>query len=209
MKVDLILTEYKRPELLYRLMKEIKISNFNRVIVHRDECPQDDYATGDYLEICSMPRVGQVIALDKLMARVTTEYYISLEEDWLPVGDYMEGIAEAIEILENNPKCGSVSLRGPNKIDHNFHPYNLVDGVYRADPNWNGWNGYEYSPSLRRLAQYKEIGSYGKVAKFDPKVPWSAEKAIGNWYARRGYWFATTKNKYFTHQDGGNSTYGK
>jgi len=209
MKVDLILTEYKRPELLYRLMKEIKISNFNRVIVHRDECPQDDYATGDYLEICSMPRVGQVIALDKLMARVTTEYYICCEEDFMPVGDYMEGIAEAIDILENNPKCGSVSLRGPNKLDHNMHPIELVDGIYRPQPNWNQWSGFSYAPSVRRLAQYKEIGSYASKAKFDPKLPWEAEKIIGNWYAKRGYWFATTKNKYFNHIGQDCSTYGK
>ena len=209
MKVDLIVTEFGRPEFLFRLLGQIRFFDFNKVIVHRDACAGITEEIGDYLEIRSNERVGQVVALDKLMAEVTTEYYIGLEEDWMPVGNYMEGILEAIEILKANPMCGSVSLRGNDKKAHNGHSSELVDGVWRMRYNFANFHGFSWAPSVRRLSDYKKIGSYGSHTTFRTKIPWQAEADINKVYKDMGYWFATTEKQYFIHADGGNSTFGK
>lgn len=211
MKIDCIITEYHRTMLLTYVLFDLVAYPFIRTHYHMDGADEtlglDINRIG--WQMHSPERVGQVKSLDILMEKVETEYYLGLEEDWRVVGDLKKGIEEAIEVLENNPKCGSVSLRGPDKKDHNSHPVEFVDGIFRPQPNWNGWSGWEYAPSIRRKVQYDEIGSYGSVTTWNPKQPWESERAIGDWYAKRGYWFATTKYKYFDHVGGGQSTFGK
>lgn len=211
--IDVVMTEYNRPNLMRRTLASIDFRVVNKVVIHRDGMKPEPqyYDLHQQIEtIFSPTRVGQVIAHDKLMQYVTTEYALATEEDFLCVGDLDAGIKEAIEILEKYPDCASVSLRGTNPRDHNGHTGAWVDGVYRLDIDYKTWSGWSWAPSLRRTSDYKRIGSYASITTWSPKYPWNSERDIGHAYRRLGMWCAATTEKIFDHIGGGElSTVGK
>ena len=83
--------------------------------------------------------------------------------------------------LEADPKVINVWLRERN--DTNGHPH--FNGMVSL--NHNGWGGFTFNPTLKRLSDYKRINSYGKYATFDPRRPWESEKRIGKVYRNLGY----------------------
>jgi len=218
MKIDCIVTSWQRHDLLEKTLLSLLRDQeevFSMIYIREDGIVDETKPILPNLYIknsawISGTHIGQVASIDHLMWEVRSEYYAHLEDDFMCVGNLKEGIEEAIEILENNPKCGSVSLRGPDKKDHNGHGYEEIDGVLRMKYGYGQFHGFSWAPSVRRLKDYHLIGSYGKHATFQPKKPWQAEADINKLYKDMGYWFATTKNKIFTHIGGGNlTTYGK
>lgn len=209
MKIDTIITNYHREDLLGQLLYRLDLAGrelINTIIIHHDGQQESDISGDSNMELFSFPRVGQVMAIDKLMERVTTEYYFSCEEDFHPIDSVDEGIKEAISILDENPDCASVSLRGPSIQSHNGHPHEEVDGIFRMKKGWQGWSGWSYAPSVRRLSDYKK--PYASMATWDKNYPWLAEKKIGEAMTGSG-WCATTRKPYFVHVGGSRSTVGK
>lgn len=140
-------------------------------------------------------RTGQIVAQDALWAKVTTPYALTWEEDW---ETYKGGFLQrALEIMDNQEECVQVLFRHPS--DNNQHP-TVPGGLgYRyLSTSW-GWKGFSFSPSLKRLSDYKAIGSYGEHTTFNPKIPWQSEKAIGELYHSMGYRAAILKDGFVRH----------
>ena len=129
---------------------------------------------------------GQILSIDDAYRIVDTKYVFHLEDDW---EFYRSGfIEESIEALERDPKVINHWLRERN--DTNGHPF--VGN--RMKINYNKiWHGFTFNPTLKRMADYTP---YSKLAKFDPKQPWTAEAKIGEYYKNKGY-YATIADKGF------------
>ena len=104
---------------------------------------------------------GQVNSIDRAYSLVTTDYIFHLEDDW----HFNERgfMCESIEILQRYPEIIQVSLRGDTGwhelIDSPHYPFKI------AMPYWGtDWGGLSWNPGLRRMSDYKKIGSYGRHA---------------------------------------------
>lgn len=140
--------------------------------------------------------VGQVASIDRAYATVDTPYIFHLEDDW---EFYRPGFIEAsMEIMEKEPQCITVWLR--DRKDTGKHPIN-GDMV---DTNWHGWHGFTWNPSLKRLSDYRAVGSYGAVVAACQEVlpadkPYLKEAVVGTEYWRRGYYAKITPQGYTRH----------
>lgn len=134
-------------------------------------------------------RVGQIKSIDRAYARVETPYMFHLEDDW---EFYRTGfLRESLDALEADPLCINHWLR--ERDDTNGHP---VDGDRLRLGHDGRWNGFTFNPALKRMSDYRKLGSYESVAQWDPKDPGSAEAAIGARYRALGY-YATIAEKGF------------
>jgi hypothetical protein len=103
-------------------------------------------------------RRGQVYSIDRAYSFVTIDYVFHLEDDWhFNECGFMR---ESMKILQRYPEIIQVSLRGDTGwhqlIDSPRYPFKI------AMPYWgNDWGGLSWNPGLRRLSDYKRIGSYG------------------------------------------------
>lgn len=209
--VDVILTSCKRWDLLthtldtffrnntypvnnFYVYEDFGINNMNDYEKDEFECLKQKYTQINW--VVNDERKGQIIALDILMSFVTTPYYFSLEDDW---EFYREGFIEAsLPLLESQPKCIQVWLRELN--DTNSHPVEMRGGLRRLKLNHNRiWNGFSFNPALRRLDDYKKLGSYGRYTTFDRRIPWNSEVVIGKRYAQMGYFAAILEQGFVRH----------
>lgn len=148
-------------------------------------------------------RRGQIYAADRMWEHCKTELAFWLEEDWCFHGPgYIE---ESARILEQYPDVLQVWLRGiPTPADirdrytiyrtepHPVHPLTI------AQYHWEGWRGgFSFNPGLRRLSDWKRIGSYGRHVGYDPKG--CGERALGCLYADLGYTSAILPQPYIYH----------
>ena len=149
---------------------------------------------------------NQIAAIDRMYKEVVTPYIYHQECDWLTTKSGF--IGRSMDILESNSKIMQVWLREPN--DRNGHPasgqvlktdkgtkYQLMRIGYRRD-----WNGFSFNPGLRRLADYKLIGPYSKIAKFYPEQPLKSEIEIGKKYLANGFRAATLLTGFCKHIGG-------
>lgn len=122
---------------------------------------------------------GQIKSIDSMYKTIDTKYVFHMEDDW---EFYRSGFIEySMAKLESNSKIINVWLR--EKDDTNGHPnYNGL-----MDLNYRGWHGFTFNPTLKRLKDYKRIGSYGKYGRFNPDRPHESEKRIGKVYRNLGY----------------------
>lgn len=108
-------------------------------------------------------RMGQIYSIDRAYAEVTTDFICHLEDDW----EFIETnfIMPSKAILNAHPEVIFVSLRG----DTGWHPL-VRDNRFPfriAEPNWRGgWGGFSFNCGLRRLSDYKRIGSYGRHVSY-------------------------------------------
>lgn len=108
-------------------------------------------------------RVGQIGAIDHAYGRVVTPYVFHLEDDW---EFYKPGFIERSRaLLSVDPSTLCVWLRSWD--DTNGHPIS-----FRSDDETFGvmstkhagiWHGFTFNPGLRRLKDYKRLGTYGSV----------------------------------------------
>jgi hypothetical protein len=111
-------------------------------------------------------RRGQIYSIDRAYSMVKTDLIFHCEDDFLFLrgGGWMQ---QSKDILAKNPKISMVSLRG---WDCNGHP-NIdmppYEGFKIQSPNWKGgWGGINFNPGLRRLSDYKKIGTYGRHVQY-------------------------------------------
>jgi len=110
-------------------------------------------------------RRGLVYSIDRAYALVKTDYIFHCEDDWQFNGGGSWAV-ESKQILERYPKIIQVSLRG----DSGWHQ--LIDdpkfeGFKIAMPYWRGgWGGLSFNVGLRRLQDWKDLGSYGKYTTY-------------------------------------------
>jgi hypothetical protein len=114
-------------------------------------------------------RIGQIYAIDRAYAEVKHDFIFHCEDDWKFVeGDF---IMKSKRILEQHPEIIQVSLRGPSgwhPLQSAFNEYKGLEiSFFIAEPYWRGgWGGLSFNPGLRRTADYKKLGSYGRHASY-------------------------------------------
>jgi hypothetical protein len=148
-------------------------------------------------------RVGQIRAIDFAYSQVTAPYIFHLEDDWeFNGGGFIEA---SLTLLRAYPKCLLVHVRAPDDI--NGHPLAAEvefaeDVTFRRlatdhfepaedprDPPFH-WPGFSFNPGLRRLSDYRAIGTYESVALAQPGHAARAEQRLGEAYCDRGFFAA-------------------
>lgn len=139
-------------------------------------------------------RIGQVRLIDQLYERVTTPYLFHLEDDW---EFYRPGFMERSRaLLEADAKLLLVQLRPWNDNEQLSYlapdkSYGLVDTAPATL-----WHGFSFNPALRRLADYKLLGSFSNQRLTLNIIPLVASAALAyeaeasEFYWRRGYYAA-------------------
>ena len=133
-------------------------------------------------------RVGLINSADALMEKVNTDWVFWMEDDW---EFYRSGfIEESLKIMNGKPNILQVWLRDRN--DTNGHPLSgdFLSTSYR-------WRGFSFNPGLRRLSDWKRLGSYRQAVGL--KEGAGAEQRIGFRYYRMGYKAAISQQGYVRH----------
>ncbi len=143
---------------------------------------------------CSGTRAGQIRMIDQAYGKVTTPYIFHLEDDW---EFFNPGFMEKSRVLmEKDPKLLTVQLRP-------WQPKEQLTYV-APDESWalvdtapgTAWHGFSFNPSLRRLSDYRLLGSFAGQRLTVPlvlmtnsaAVPYEAEAS--DFYFRRGFYTA-------------------
>ncbi len=135
-------------------------------------------------------RMGQIRAIDDGYAQVTTDYIFHCEDDW----EFYRGlfIEESKAILGLRSDILQVWIRELD--DTNGHPiepdiYQAGEVSYRLpEIDFRGFaHGFTFNPGLRRLANYRAIGSYGSHVVYNTANPQISELLLGALYKALGF----------------------
>lgn len=101
--------------------------------------------------------LGQLNSIDLAYSYVKTEYIFHLEDDWIFTNPGF--IEYSFEFLKEFPSAAYLSIRSCD--DQNNHPTtSYIDRFNTLLPFWKGvWVGFGFNPSLRKLKDYRRIGS--------------------------------------------------
>ena len=200
--VTVVLTSSNRHDLLEKTLDSFVRHNTHKNIagilimedsyVHPqflDDNPKyKDYAISVLL---TRPRLGQLLGIDVAYKYVTTPYIFHCEDDW---EFYAPGFIEtSIPILESSPKMLQVHLR---RIDEIFPMGVLnytVDAtkkfavIHEGKTEHGLWHGFSFNPGLRRLSDYKTLGSYSAQLLTPRYNGQHFESYIGTIYKELGY----------------------
>jgi SEC-C motif/Glycosyl transferase family 2 len=194
-----VITSCGRYDLLARTLESFRKFNTDHRIAH--VLVVED-GNGDPSDVCQRyeaeviragRRIGQMAAIDLAYSQVQTPYIFHLEDDW---EFHRSGFIErSRQILEVDPSTLLVMLRAWN--DTNGHPL-----IFKSDDrtfgvmafNFNDlWHGFSFNPGLRRLVDYKLLGSYSRqpitVAMIHrrPSVGLQMEAEASRFYFLRGF----------------------
>ena len=203
-RVTVVVTSCKRHDLLERTLESFFKTNsypIEKVIVVEDgeepfapalkarfaDHPMDWMNTGE--------RLGQIRAIDAAYSRIATPYVFHMEDDWEFVRSRF--IEMSMPILEAEPLCLQVWLRG--RSGPYFHRFaggvRLTSGVRwrQASPSpVSIWHGFSFNPGLRRLRDYRLIGSsYSANVESRSGKGGLAEGQLSELYASVGYFAAS------------------
>lgn len=175
--VTLLLTSCNRFNLLEKTLLSFVNHNTHKidktVIVDDSAAPVPDFiryvsglgSLGEVVWISNGVRKGQIYTADRVWGEAKTEYCFWSEDDW----EYVRGgfIEESLAILEQHKNIVQCWLR-----DDSSHP--VIDDprftFQIMKPNWEeGWSGWCFNPGLRRLSDYRKIGSYGRHVGYDTR----------------------------------------
>lgn len=186
-RYSVVITSCGRFDLLQHTIKSLK-TNLDQppdawVIVEDsgDERVRDAVAAVgiDAHIILNRPQLGQIKAIDKAYADVTTPYVFHCEDDW---EFYRSGfIAESFAVLEACPDVSIVLLRPreeQNKLVRNA-PTETVAGVqlFFQDPSLHPeYFSYAFNPGLRRMSDYRRVGPFTPIG-YEPDVSYAFKKA--------------------------------
>ena len=128
--------------------------------------------------IINEKKLGQLASIDRAYKEVESEYIFHCEDDW----EFLESgfIEKSIEILESDDKILSVWLRDINE----FKKIRFSDEVFITPQGTQFKKVYNeilsFNPGLRRIKDYKRIGSYTKFLNTQ------FEMEISNFYLSEG-----------------------
>ncbi len=134
------------------------------------------------------PPLGQMASIDRAYASVRTPYIFHCEDDWR---FFRSGfVEESMLLLESIANVSTVKCRraGQNAL-HDRITYSA--GVKRLrevefrQPSLEAhpvWGGYSFNPGLRRLADYRRVGSFAACGH---------ETDISRWFKHRGMGIAS------------------
>jgi len=190
--ITFVLTSCGRFDLLRETLASFLEHNtapISRYIVTEDSCDPavrdalDDFDV-DFELLFNDPPIGQMATIDRAYALVRTPYIFHCEDDWR---FFRSGfIEESMVLLEANPTVSMVLCRRRGQMPGGFDTFGFVsepetlDGVvYRHMPMWSdaAWNGYAFNPGLRRLSDYKAIGTF---------TEWGHEVHVSRLFKRKG-----------------------
>ena len=118
--------------------------------------------------IVNDPPLGQIAAIDRVYQRIATPYIFHCEDDWR---FFRSGfIEESLVLLKHDPAMTAVICRrrGQNpRFDIVFEnsPLQSFEGIlYKKPSSWLDahWHGYSFNPGLRRLSDYRLLGSFAR-----------------------------------------------
>ena len=157
----------------------------------------------EFLWLATGERVGQLEAVDRAYRYVETPYIFHCEDDW---EFYAPGFIElSTVVLEQDPSYLQVYIRAVSDIyGHPLHDGEFAagDAYFRVlKHEWDArdygvWHGFAFNPGLRRLEDYKRIGSYTACTTFDPHKPWEAERTISEVYRDLRFWATILTNNH-------------
>jgi hypothetical protein len=195
MDTTVVVTSCNRHDLLERTLNSFRIFNtyrgIKRILVVED-------GDADPGEICRKheahllrtgKRIGQPRAIDLAYGQVDTHYIFHLEDDW---EFYHPGFIEKSKaILDNDPSTLLAHLRAWDDMNGQPLSFQAEDqslGVLAFGYD-RFWHGFTLNPALRRLSDYKRLGSFAEH-RLD-SYPWpgrgSHEAAASEFYYRLGY----------------------
>jgi len=199
--VTVVVTSCDRPDLLDKTLSSFfKLNTFpiTRMIIVEDGGKIESDLVEKYQSrnidwISTGDRVGQIAAIDYAYSHINTHFVFHMEDDWeFYEPDFIE---KSIRILRSNPKCLQLWLRSLE--DTNNHPVDSqvhLKGdikwqklAWDYQNKWGEWHGFSFNPGLRRFADYRLTGGYGKLAKYDFNNPGKAESIIGKYYREHEY----------------------
>jgi len=116
--------------------------------------------------LVNAPRLGQMRSIDRAYATVTTPYIFHCEDDWR---FFRPGfVEESLTLLERMPAISAVNYRrtGQNPAHDRLVAASAPrseGGVAFSQPPPDApgpWGGCSLNPGLRRLADYRRLGSF-------------------------------------------------
>ena len=131
--------------------------------------------------------MGQILAADRLWQHCKTEFAYWLEDDWLhQAAGY---IGASFEILKKYPEIITVSLRGAFANGHPLtedarYPFRILQ------PDYHHFGCFTFNPGLRRLSDYKRIGTYGKYCGYHVRGT-ASEQILSDLYQKLDYLIAS------------------
>ena len=200
--VTVVITSSNRHDLLKETLDSFVSCNtyegVKRILIMEDsyEYPHfveqsGAYAAYDISVLLTRPRLGQLLGIDVAYKYVDTEYIFHCEDDWEFYGrSFLE---TSFPILESSPMVLQVHLR---KLDELFPMGVLkytVDAsgkfaiIHEGKTEHGLWHGFSFNPGLRRLADYKRLGSYCGQLLAPRYAGQHFEAYIGILYKEMGY----------------------
>lgn len=113
--------------------------------------------------VLNNPQLGQMMAIDKAYALVTTPYIFHCEDDWAFLRSGF--VTESVEILEACPDASMVGLRPRHELNPLIRdmPEMQVRGIacFSLDPTRHPeYFSHSFNPGMRRLVDYQRLGPY-------------------------------------------------
>jgi hypothetical protein len=136
-------------------------------------------------------RMGQIVAIDYAYSTIDTEFILHCEDDW---EFYASGFVEkSLVLLQALPRCLQVWIQPLNEI--NGHPLGVERETASGVPYRRFefgyiaiWHGFSFTPGLRRTADYRLLGRYGRYVRHDNARPGSAEAGLSQIYRNCGFY---------------------
>lgn len=199
-RVTAVVTSCGRQDLLERTLDSFfRFNSFplaGMVVVEDGPASTNHNLSKKYLDrnvkwLATGKQMGQIVAIDYAYSLVNSEFIFHLEDDW----EFCRGgfVERSLSLLQFLPNCLQVYIRATDDI--NGHP--LAPGMHTAGGQFyrrvefgyiNAWHGFSFNPGLRRTADYRRLGRYGKHVRHDPDRPGSAEARLSRIYRELGYY---------------------
>jgi len=201
--VTAVITSCGRQDLLTRMLDSFLRYNtypLRKVIIIEDgDAKQNRELEGRYRQhrfdwMATGRRLGQIAAIDRAYQCVQTEFIFHCEDDWEFIAPGF--IEQSLRILQTNSEILQVVLRALNDT-HGvpISEYTLFadDVAFRlvhpaADlGEWGTWHGFSFNPGVRRLQDYRLLGSYSALDPLGEKTSMEVERQASAEYKNRGF----------------------
>ena len=154
---------------------------FSRNLAEEGYLPSGIYTKGIEV-IVNDPPIGQILSIDRLYSHVGTDWIFHCEDDWEFSGEGF--IAKSFVLLKQFANFSMVGLRDEKDFRKPFCPevFESSGVCYRIPDKLHP--GMSFNPGLRRMYDYRIVGSYADLALR------SRESIVAALYKNLGYTIA-------------------